>query len=465
MKILMVSAEFAPLAKTGGLADAVAGLSGALVAAGHDVRLLMPHYAAIGDGAGTTLRLHDGTNLHHLEPRAGRPDVYLHGMLALAAVETIYSGDERDGQRFLGLALAAAQFAEATGWQPDIYHCHDWHAGLVPDALSAAAGTLDSPAATVLTLHNIGYQGDYAETALKSAGAAFMARLRSADGRVNFLRSGIRAASAITTVSPTYAKEILTPEYGMGLEAAVAARQDALSGILNGVDYDTWDPRLDPYLSEHYATPDAPAKGRIKNALAQRLGLSAAAQPIVGLVSRLAVQKGIDIFAAALPGLLQTTDARFAMLGSGDAALERQLNELASLHPNRVAFIAAYDEALAHAIIAGSDCLIVPSRYEPCGLTQLYALRYGTIPVVRATGGLADTVQHFDPATGAGNGCVFKDADVDAVAWGITTTLAWHRDSALWTRLRRNAMAADHSWSQRVDDYLALYERTIAAAH
>jgi starch synthase len=464
MNILMVSAELTPLAKTGGLADATAGLSGALAAAGHDVRVLMPRYASIRAPAGTPLRLHDGTDLEPLETRYGEPRIYLHGMLSLAAAESIYTGDARDGQRFLGLALAAAQFAAATDWQPDVYHCHDWHAGLVPHALALAPQPSQPRAPTVLTLHNIGYQGIFTERELGASAARLGARVRDADGRVNFLRSAIRAADAITTVSPTYAREILTPEYGMGLESAVAARSDVLSGILNGVDYGTWDPRRDPYLAERYTTPDAPGKAHIKHELAQHLGLAASTRPIVGLVSRLAAQKGIDIFAAALPGLLESTDAAFALLGSGEAPLERALHALAARHPERIAFVAAYNERLAHTIIAGSDFLLVPSRYEPCGLTQLYALRYGTVPIVRATGGLADTVQHFDPATGSGNGCVFADPDVNAISWAVSTALAWRAEPTLWQRVRENAMAADHSWHQRIADYVTLYERTIADA-
>jgi starch synthase len=459
MNILMVASEYAPLAKTGGLADATAGLSRALCRAGHDVRVLLPYYRSVSATAGATHPLPDGSTLAQTQHGDGRPHVYLHDVPGLATTTELYTGDARDAHRFIALALAAAEFRHATQWQPDVYHCHDWHAALVPDALALAGG--EERAATILTLHNVGYQGDFPRSVFASPSHRPLAERVVAAGhpRVNILMAGVRAASRLTTVSPTYAREVLTPEFGMGLETALVERRGELSGILNGVDYGTWDPRHDPHLVHHYSRAGSGEKHEIKKALCRRLHIDAArGQPVVGVVSRLAAQKGIDILAAAMRPLLATTDCAFALLGSGEPALESQLQDLATDHPGRVSFTSGYNELIAHEIIAGADFLVVPSRYEPCGLTQLYALRFGTIPIVRATGGLVDTVEHFDAATGRGNGCVFSDPDPAAIVRAVTTALQWFRAPADWLQLQTNAMQADHSWDQRVEDYVAVYE-------
>ncbi len=464
LKVLMVTAECAPYVKTGGLADAVAGLCGALAAAGHELRILMPHYAcaAVPDNRVGQLALPDGTALG-VYATDTQTQVYMHERAEEPDLQVVYTGDRRDGERFMALAEATAAFAESAQWQPDIVHCHDWHAALVPDAMQAAG---DDQTPTILTLHNIGYQGSFGNELLSAAHSKALARrLRSGNEPLNFLRHGIRAADAVTTVSPTYAREILSPQYGMGLEDLIEQRAAVLFGILNGVDYGTWDPRVDPFISPHFDAPDAAAKNAVKQALCRQAGLEqAAGRPIIGLVSRLAEQKGVDIFSAALDRLVAETDAAFVVLGSGNPDLERDLRARTMQYSDRIAFHGGYDESLAHAIIAGSDFLLIPSRYEPCGLTQLYALRYGTIPIVRKTGGLADTIEHFDSRTGKGNGCVFNDPDIGAIVWAVGTALQWYRNPGLWQQLRTNAMAADHSWSQRVDAYVNLYSRVLQLA-
>jgi starch synthase len=275
---------------------------------------------------------------------------------------------------------------------------------------------------------------------------------------VNFLRAGVRTADRVTTVSPTYAEEIKGPDLGMGLDDVLRERAGELVGILNGVDYGVWSPESDPFLPFHYDAADLAPKRRIKAALLDRLGMPLELDaPLVGVVSRLAAQKGIDLLAAALPALVADTSAGFVVLGSGGDGVAAELRRLAALHPERVAFHEGYEEELSHLIFAGSDLTVVPSRYEPCGLTQLYALRYGTVPVVRATGGLADTIRHFDPATGSGNGSVFRDADVGGVSWGLRTALGWYADAAAWLRVVRNGMAEDFSWPRQMPHYEALY--------
>ena len=463
MNVLMVCSEFAPWAKTGGLADAVTGLANALVARGHDVRVLLPRYAHL-QGPGVTLRrLRAGQHrFGEIEPAAGdrpAPRVYLLELDELTA-NSIYTADARDAGRFIRLASAALELPAALHWRPDILHCHDWHAALAP-VLSRAAGATRRTR-TVLTLHNVGYQGVFADDVLEQYAPpqlrAAIAPDALAGGDVNFLRAGVRAADIVTTVSPTYAAEIRTPQFGMGLEDALNARGATLVGILNGVDYDVWDPRTDPFLATHFDATSLATKLELKSALAARLGLQAdATTPVIGIVTRLAPQKGIDLLAMALPELLRETRATFAVLGSGDTVLASTLAGFAREQPARVAFTDGYDEALAHLIFAASDLTLVPSRYEPCGLTQMYALRYGTIPVVRATGGLADTITHFDPATSTGNGSVFRDADAGGLSWGLRTALDWFDDRAAWPRLVANAMAADFSWGNQVPHYEGLY--------
>jgi starch synthase len=470
MRILMVCSEFAPLAKTGGLADAVTGLSTALAARGHDVRVLLPHYAHLRPA---------GTSSHPLGPSGARryrelrpsdtdaakrqPRVYLADLGELTAAE-IYTGDERDGARFLRLAEAALGLETAIAWRPDVLHCHDWHAALVPVLQRARPPA--RPTRTVLTLHNIGYQGVFGDAVLVGGTYHELAGALTPDahagGIVNFLRAGARAADALTTVSPTYAEEIRTPAYGMGLEDLLTARGDDLTGILNGVDYDTWGPSTDPFIEHHYDAHDVAPKYAVKGGLCGDLGLVADQNaPLLGVVSRLVAQKGIDLVATVLPTLLAETRASFACLGSGDAVVSEDLYRLARDNPRRVSFTHGYDEALAHRILAASDIALVPSRYEPCGLTQMYALRYGTVPVVRATGGLADTISHFDPSTGRGNGSVFRDADASGLLWGIRSALAWFDDPPAWSRLMANGMAADFSWKKQAVPYETLYRRLL----
>lgn len=462
----MVCAELVPLAKAGGLADAVAGLGAALGRSGHDVRVLLPNYGRARHAPRVVASVtHKASRSRYVEVRvdAGPMRVYVLDAPQLNGDERIYMGDERDVARFLALNEAALHFGAALDWTPDIVHCHDWHAALVPALLRARGAS--GASRTVLTLHNIGYQGTFDASVVDERHRAELAPWINVSARppvINFLRTGVQTADLLTTVSPTYAREIQESAYGMGLEDVLQARRDELVGILNGVDYAIWDPRVDPYIATHYDRDDPRAKRDVKQALCADLGLAFAAdRPLIGAVTRLVPQKGIDLLAALLPSLLETTNAAFAVLGSGDPDLERELGAFAARFPARVSVTCRYDEPLAHRILAGSDILLVPSRYEPCGLTQMYALRFGTIPVVRATGGLADTIHHFDPAQGTGNGSVFEHADTQGLAWGIGQALAWFADEPLWASLMRNAMAADFSWHRQVGQYRAVYERVL----
>lgn len=461
MRILMACAEYAPLAKTGGLADAVAGLSGALYRRGHDVRVLMPRYG-VPEPEGWSVkpdRAGAEPYIELLAPEPG-PRVFLQETPETHANGAIYTGDDRDAPRFLALCRAACAMPDALGWRPDVVHCHDWHAALVPALLERDAEERAPPPRSMLTLHNISYQGNFAESVLADCGGGDVVALAGDAGRANsavsFLRIGIERAGLVTTVSPTYAREIRTPGEGMGLDAALRERGESFLGVLNGVDYRVWSPETDALIGTNFDSARPEGKQDVKRALCAELGLTGD-RPVLGVVTRLVEQKGVDLLVDALPALLERTRACFALLGSGDPALEGALAALAAAHPERIAFARGYDEGLAHRIIAGSDLLLVPSRYEPCGLTQMYALRYGTVPVVRATGGLADTVAHFDPDAGTGNGCVFEHADPEAVIWGVTTALGWYEQGDAWRELMTNAMAADFSWDRQAARYETLY--------
>lgn len=475
----MVTAEFAPLAKTGGLADAVAGLSRALVAAGHQVRVLLPRYAHLRDLPTACRAFTIGHSRFVTIPGASTaPEVWLTdrhegtGESRLFDDDVIYFGDDRDAPRFLALSEAAAAVATSDHWQPDVIHCHDWHAALVPALLNAGRAADGRRLPVLLSLHNVGYQGVFDLQVLGDDRYAALRELirhdSAGDGNgngdgdgghtINFLRTGIRHAKRLNTVSPTYAREIQSAEYGMGLEDLLRARAADLCGILNGVDYSHWNPATDPHLPKPYDAAQPSPKRLSTEALCQHLALPDNIETtIVGVVSRILWQKGIDVLADALPALLEKTDARFALLGTGDAEVVARLRDIAASQPTRVGFVEGYDEALAHLIFAGSHLLLVPSRYEPCGLTQLYALKYGTIPVVRKTGGLADTIVPFDPSSGDGNGAVFEPCTPAALTEAVCAAVEWHRDPVLRDKLLRNAMSADFSWARQVAEYEALY--------
>jgi starch synthase len=283
-----------------------------------------------------------------------------------------------------------------------------------------------------------------------------------AAGRINLLRTGLAYADRITTVSPTYARELRSAEYGMGLEGLLRKRTDAIVGILNGVDYDEWDPRRDRYLTRNYGANQLGVKAEIKDEFLQRIRLTGGTRiALIGIVSRLATQKGFDLLFDSMPLLLQSREFNLVVLGTGEQRYEDFFNALQRRFPDRVHFERRYSDELAHWIEAASDMFLMPSRYEPCGLNQMYSMRYGTVPIVRRTGGLADSVQHFDAASGAGTGIVFNDYNAEAVVWAINTALDLYQNRGLWRRLMQNGMAQDYSWSRQVRGYVELYESMV----
>ncbi len=478
--ICLLASEVTPFAKTGGLADVAGALTKHLHTAGHDVRLFMPLYAQVDRAAfGITpvagmqdLPLEFGA--HRLRyslcsaplPRSGAV-VWFIDIPALFARHGLYTSDPDEHLRFIALTRAVLETCQRWGWAPQVLHCNDWHTAFAPLLLKTAYAwdRLFDATRTVLTIHNIGYQGVFGAAQVPDLGIGpeQVARLHQDDlraGRVNALKHGILYADAITTVSPTYAQEIMTPQYGMGLEGVLLSRASQVWGILNGVDYDDWDPRHDRYLPRHFGPDSLHVKASLKRDLMSRLGLRE--QPgtaLFGIVSRFTVQKGFDLLFDTLPALLAERDAALVALGNGEPRYESFFDDLQKRFPSQVAFHRGYSDELAHWIEAGSDLFLMPSLYEPCGLNQMYSLRYGTIPIVRRTGGLADSVQMFDAASGTGTGIVFEHFDSPAMAWALRTALELHAQPMHWTRLVQNAMAQDFSWDRQAREYEALYQR------
>ena len=482
MKVCLLSSEIMPFAKTGGLADVAGALLQELDRLGHEVRAFMPLYASVRR-AGVELQAVHGVQNAEISigsiayryslrtapyPGTAIP-VYFVDCPAVFDRPALYTLDPDEHRRFLLFTRAVIESCPHVRFVPDIFHCNDWHTAFLPLYLRTLYAALPgaSQARSVLTIHNIGYQGIMPAAAIEDLGlGADNARLDTADladGIINPLKTGIKFADVVTTVSPTYAHEIITTALGMGMQETLAARRYGVVGILNGVDYREWDPRCDPYLSTHFDAEDMQGKAVNKRRLIAESGLALAPhQPLVSMVTRLAEQKGIDLLFEALPALLQTRDFGFLILGSGEERYAAFFADLARRFGGRVSFRSGHDEVLAHRIEAGSDMFLMPSRYEPCGLNQMYSLRYGTIPIVRNTGGLADSVRHFDPASGVGTGCVFNDYDAPAVRWAVGMALDWYADKASWRKLMQNAMAEDFSWGRQSGRYEQVYRDAVA---
>jgi len=481
MRICFVASEVAPLAKTGGLADVAGALPRHLHDQGHDVRVIMPLYSSIGTAAlemvpiegAQNVELRLGAHLYRYSlfetrlPGSAVP-LYLVHCPAVYDRSTLYTIGPDEHLRFLVLQRAALDGCQRLKFAPDIVHCNDWHTALLPMLLKTvyAWDTLFGATRTVMSIHNIGYQGWFdASTTYDVGGNVWdlLAPQTRAGGGFNWLREGVRHADAVTTVSPTYAMEISTPLGGHGLDGALRARPDGVVGILNGVDYTEWNPATDRFLKHHYSSQHLSGKGQTKAAFLDWLNLSSdAATPLLGMVTRLTVQKGIDLLFDTLPAVLATRDLSCVVLGSGDERYERFFTSLQERFADRVVFHRGYSEELAHLIEAASDMFLMPSLYEPCGLNQMYSLKYGTVPIVRRTGGLADSVQHWNPATREGTGVVFNDYDPPGVRWALHTALDLFKDREGWLQIMRNAMAQDFSWDKQTREYVRLYQQLAA---
>ena len=479
VNILYVTSEVARYAKTGGLADVSAALPAYLRRAGHDVRIVLPYYSQVDD-RGTTLEvvLRDvevRLGNHHYEVaiiRASRPGdapVHLVHCPELFHRPALYTGDADEHLRFLVLTRAALELCGRTQFAPHVIHANDWQTALAPLMLKVryAWDRLFDRTRTLLAIHNLNYQGIFRADILGDTGLADAANLfhqdQLRDGRINFLLHGILYADGVATVSPTYAREIQGEELGAELDPFLRARSSSVVGILNGVDYHEWNPERDPLIPARYSAADLAGKTICKAALLERFGLPhAAGVPVIGIVSRLAGQKGFALVGDVIPDLLRRHAFQLVVLGSGESRFEQLFAQLAAMFPRQVGFHRGFSNELAHLIEAGADMFLMPSRYEPCGLNQMYSLRYGTIPIVHKTGGLADTVELWDPHDRTGTGLVFDHFTGEGLRWAIESALALYRDPAAWHQLIENAMARNTSWDVQGKLYEELYRRLIA---
>ncbi|MEL6167146.1 MAG: glycogen synthase GlgA [Pseudomonadota bacterium] len=467
--VLSVTSECAPLVKTGGLADVAGALPAAVSLAGWEMRTLLPGYPQVMDrvklkqpllsetdlfGGTGVIRPGTGGGLDvlvldapHLFDRSGAPYLDAEGE------------DWPDNpERFAALSWMAARIAAegAGSWRPETLHCHDWQAGFAPVYLQA----LGASAGSVFTIHNMAFHG--LAPATRRAALRLPAEGFTQDGfefwnQVSSLKAGITWSNKVTTVSPTYARELMRTEFGMGLDGVLRNRSDDFVGILNGIDTVAWDPSTDPHI-QTYKSPKG--KARMKKELRKEFGLGDSAGPLCIVVSRLSDQKGLDLLVDALPVLVDR-GGQLALLGTGDRRIEARLRAVAAAHPS-VSVHIEYDEAKSHRMMAGADAILIPSRFEPCGLTQLYALRYGTVPVVAYTGGLVDTVINASPAairSGVATGIQFHPVTVDGLARGLFQLLELYSDKKVWSRMQTNAMRSEVGWSASAVQYAELYDQ------
>ncbi len=478
LRVLFATSECAPMVKTGGLGDVSAALPAALQALGADARILLPGYRAV------LAHLPDSREIAHFPASAGFPQARLlqsrtPSKVPLYALDCPQLYDRNGGPyqdesgrdwgdnalRFGLLSRVAALLGSAASpleWRPGVIHCNDWQTGLVPIYLRYTAGV---HAATLHTIHNLAYQGIFEPQMLAALGLppeCFTPDAVEYYGKLSFLKSGLQCANAITTVSPTYALEIQSEALGFGLQGLLASRRDSLYGILNGIDTGLWNPATDPSIACNYDAGTLEAKGANKRALQQRLGLaSAPSVPLFGVVSRLAAQKGLD-WLLEIAAQVLALPAQLAVLGSGAHELEQGFRALAQGHPGQASTTIGFDESLAHLLEAGADAFLMPSRFEPCGMNQMYSQRYGTPPIVRATGGLADTVIDCNPATladGSASGFAFREASAQALLAAVRRAASTWHDKTGWLALQRNGMGRDFGWSTSARSYASIYSQ------
>jgi starch synthase len=478
MRILFVAPEALPYAKTGGLADVIEALPRALVKLGHEVAVFVPQYRGVIPNSVdlTSITIPQGSRLRFPAITSGGTHrgvryFFLDDPFYFDR-DGIYGSNNREypdnAERFTEFSRAAIELAKQL-WKPDILHCHDWQTAMVPVLLRTSYG--DDPMVrelpVVFTIHNMGYHGLFPREALDRAGIpAFVYHPGGIEffGNVNFLKGGLVYSDFLTTVSRKYAEEIQTSEFGFGLEGVVRTRADRLVGILNGVDYSIWSPERDAMIPAKYSAKNLAGKHTCKEALLEEFKLlkDNPNRPVLGIVSRFADQKGFDLIARIARELMQE-DVLLAVLGAGERRYEELFRALATDFPARVGVVIGYDDRLAHLVEAGSDIFLMPSKYEPCGLNQIYSLRYGTVPVVRATGGLDDTIEPFDLEHGTGTGFKFLEYSGAELLHAIRQALHHFSNDGVWKRIQLNGMAKDFSWNTSAAEYAKLYEAARAA--
>jgi starch synthase len=477
MKILMVAPEVVPFSKVGGLADVAGALPLELRNMGHDVRVICPKFSFIPTKAGwksypDPLHVYLGNEVRFAKIwETTLPDhqtpTYLIEYDEFFDVPTVYSDDyrdyEREGYRFAFFSRAAIDLCNYLDWTPDVIHCHDWTTGLIPAHLNTRE--LARPigrAASVLTIHNLQFQGIYSADVLNFSGlpmSLFRADGMECYGRVNYMKGAIYHSQKVTTVSPTYAAEIQTPEHGFGLHNTLRFKASDLIGVVNGVDLSEWSPQTDKHIPVPFSSDDLSGKAQAKRALQDCFALNPEPDyPVFSVVSRMFGQKGLDVLLHTVPRVLESMHVQFAVIGSGDAQLETGFRELAARYPGRFGTYIGYSNERAHLAYAGGDFLLMPSRFEPCGLSQMYSMAYGTLPVVRSTGGLVDTVQQYEEGKGIGTGFKFDFLNTDALYYTIGWACATYFDRPDELRqLQRNAMMQDFSWKNPAKQYEDIY--------
>jgi starch synthase len=482
LRIVLVASEVVPFAKTGGLADVAGSLPKALASLGHQVSIFMPRYPSVERAVRSLEKVHPDLEVpmgadaergiiwrSRLAPRVLVYFVEHEGFFQRDSLYTTPNGDYPDNaERFTFFAKAVLETCRALDLQPDLIHCHDWQAALIPAYLKT---TLQhdpqfAQVGSLLTIHNLAYQGLFPAQVMEFLGLppeTYAIDGIEYYGGVNFLKAGIIYADLINTVSWRYSQEIQTPELGHGLDGILRYRAQDVYGILNGVDYREWAPAVDRLIAARYTAENLAGKQVCKRDLLQafQLPLDLMRSPLVGIISRLVDQKGFDLVRSAIHRML-ALDLGLVVLGVGDAQYETFLREVAHRYPTKVGVRIGFDNTLAHQIEAGSDIFLMPSRFEPCGLNQIYSLKYGTIPLVRATGGLDDTIEAYDPASDDGNGFKFGPYDAEALLATLQEALMVYRDRSAWERLMRRAMQADFSWTRSAHEYVALYTRALA---
>ena len=482
LNILMIASECVPYAKTGGLADVVGALPKALRALGHNVMVVIPNYSLI-DTSRNGLQLYMN-NLGvwmgnaqewcavHLTDNEGIPVYFIEFNHYFDRWGYYHDSNNNDylhnGRRFGFLARAALQLCHDTGFEPDIVHAHDWQAALAPAYLKIWHwnDSILGHAASVLTIHNIAYQGVYPASDFDYLGfqwGDFTSDKFEDHGKINFLKGGIHYADVVNTVSPTYAIETRTPEYAHGLAPYLNNKGDRYRGILNGADYEYWNPETDRLIPANYSRQDPSGKAVCKRELQKRFLLDENPSiPVIGAVSRFAEQKGLNFLAQAIEEVVKNMDVQFAILGSGDKSLEYYFGQLPARYPGRVGSYIGYNETLAHLVEAGSDFFIMLSIFEPCGLNQMYSLKYGTLPIVRATGGLDDTVEQYSEPNGSGTGFKFWEPSPNAIYYTLGWAVSTYYDRPDHMKMMiQTAMAQDFSWEKSAHEYDLLYDRAI----
>jgi starch synthase len=486
MRVILASSEVVPYSKTGGLADVAGALPKALKRIGCDISVITPRYTGLGKRQGDVVREEtgevffdglqvpfDGTLKGARVWRdwpsgsdAGAPIYFIENQEYFGH-GYIYGSGDWDVERFAFFSRAVLELTKHLGEPPDIIHCNDWQTGFIPAHLATtfSSDPYYQGTKTLFTIHNLAYQGLFDPNLLPKFGLTWDVYQYGMEfhGAANALKGGLYFSTALSTVSRKYAQEIQTPEFGNQLDGLLRWRRGDLIGILNGVDYGEWNPETDHYLPAHYSINDLSGKAECKRRLLERYSLPADLErPVIGAVSRLTVQKGVDLMAGALGGILDS-NAYFVLLGSGDSHYESFFQQVRDARPQQVGVYFGFSTELSHLVEAGADMFLMPSAYEPCGLNQMYSLKYGTVPLVRGVGGLDDTIHNFERTTGRGNGFKFYAYSAERLLEKYYEALLNYYDRETWQRLQRNGMRADHSWERAAHNYLDAYERVVAS--